>query len=333
MKSVGKLGRSNGPEASKRLHEDLKRAKHAAMRLYRKYPGVIGVGTGTKYTDGNATDNHAAIQFYVPRKLPHAERGARLPRFVYGRFKSGKINRRVRFLTDVIEVGRVRMACEAGSPISARIGLTRQNGRATFVFKNKASDDRHYYILSCAHVLGDIDAETHIPPIIDSECCPNVEPFATPVFSSSQVDQKVEYDIAIAQVTDTCPDLRDGEIAGTNAHIRSFMESDQIIPPLLVTCVLPLSNARNAVVSSAAGSVTVEYRGGVYEVDNAWLMKAERRVIEGDSGGLVYSGDKGIGVVFASAETDDGWAWFHPLGDAFDFVAQNVKRQLNCFGS
>ena len=200
---------------SRANNEDLARAKKAADRLYRKFPNVIGISTGTKFTKRSATDYHAAIQFYVRRKVAPRRKSQTLPRFVYGRFKNGKVNRRVRFMTDVIEVGRVRMVCQAGSPISASFGLTRQKGRITFAFKNKAGRAPHNYVVSCAHVLGDIDAATNIPAVIDSECCPDVEPFATTLFSSSQVDEKVEYDIAIAEVSDTCTDVADGRVAGT----------------------------------------------------------------------------------------------------------------------
>jgi hypothetical protein len=314
------------------LKREMVRAKEAATRLYRRYPNVVGIGVGTKYREGRATGNHAAIQFYVRRKRSYESKGKRLPRVVYGRFKNGRINRGVRFVTDVIEVGRVKMTCEAGSAISASIGLTRQNGRVTFAFRNKAVGDEHSYILSCAHVLGDIDGDTNIAPEIAGECCPDGKPSATIVFSSSQVDQKVEFDIAIARVSETCRDVRDGAVVGTGGRIRSFMASDVIAPPLRVACALPLSNVKRAVVSSHAGSVSVEYRGGTYEVDNAWLMKADGRVVEGDSGGLIYTGSAGVGVVFASSETDEGWAWFHVLNDAFDFVSKQVELKMECFG-
>ena len=334
MQAVVAHRRQNSPRVSSHPNnEDLARAEKAANRLYRKFPNVVGISTGTKYTKRSATDYHAAIQFYVRRKVAPRRKSHTLPRFVYGRFKNGKVNRKSAFHDGRDRGWAGELVCRAGSSISASFGLTRQKGRITFAFKNKVGRAPHNYVISCAHVLGDIDAATSIPAVIDSECCPDVEPFATTLFSSSQVGEEVEYDIAIAEVSDTCTDVADGEVAGTTARIRSFMAIAEIVPSLPVACALPLSNAKKGVVSSDAGSVTVEYRRGVYEVGNAWLMKAERRVREGDSGGLIYAGDVGIGVVFASSGTSDGWAWFHPLRDAFDFIRQNVNLKLECFGS
>jgi hypothetical protein len=317
-----------------RLSEELIRAGRAALRLYRKYPNVVGISTGTKYVKSTATDNHASIQFYVREKgFPKNRKRKALPRFVYGRFKDGKVNRKLRFKTDVIEVGRVRMVCGAGSPISSSIGLTRQNGTMAFVFKNKLGSGNNYYVVSCAHVIGTIDVHGDIPVTVESECRPGITPFAATLFSSTQHDQQVEYDIAIAQIESACLPMRDLEIVETNVAIRPFMPKNKIIPSLPVSCALPVSNAKRGVVGSYAGSVNIEYRKGTYEVENAWMVKVESRVREGDSGGLIYGGNAAIGVVFAASELDNGWAWFHPLIDAFEYVRKNVETKLKVFSS
>lgn len=314
------------------LNQELIRAGRAALRLYRRYPNVVGISTGTKYVKSTATDNHASIQFYVREKgFPKNRKRKALPRFVYGRFKDGKVNRKLRFTTDVIKVGRVRMVCGAGSPISSSIGLTRQNGTMTFVFKNKLGSGNNYYVVSCAHVIGNIDGQNDIPVVVESESRPGTTPFATTLFSSAQQDQQVQYDIAIAQINSSCLPMRDLEIVETNVSIRSFMPKSKIIPSLPVSCALPVSNAKRGVVESYAGSVSIEYRKGTYEVENAWMVRVERRVREGDSGGLIYGGNTAIGIVFAASDSDDGWAWFHPLIDAFEYVRKNVNVELKCF--
>ncbi len=316
------------------LFEELMRAGRAALRLYKKYPNVVGISTGTKYVKGAATDNHASIQFYVRKKgFPKSRKRGALPRFVYGRFKDGKVNRNLRFTTDVIEVGRVRMVCGAGSPISSSIGLTRQNGTMSFVFRNKAESDKNYYVVSCAHVIGNIDEQGDLSAVVESETRPETVPFATTLFSSAQVGLMVEYDIAIAQINSTCLPMRDLDIIGTNVDIRSFMPKNQIIPSLHVRCMLPVSNAKKGTVESYAGSVSIEYRKGTYEVENAWMVKVDRRVRVGDSGGIIYVGGAAIGVVFAASNMDDGWAWFHPLIDAFEYLRRNVTVKLKCFKS
>jgi hypothetical protein len=169
--------------------------------------------------------------------------------------------------------------------------------------------------------------------IIESDCSPGITPFATAVFSSVQNDKLVEYDIGIAEINSACLPQPDLEIVGANVSIHSFMLKDQIIPSLPVSCILSVSNAKSGVIGSHAGSVSIEYRKGTYEVENAWMVKVGRRVREGDSGGLIYHGDTAIGIVFAASESDDGWAWFHPLIDAFEYVRKNVGTELKCFSS
>ncbi len=331
--------RGKAPPKNRRLpapeigrYGELFRAKQAALRLYRNYPNVVGISTGTKYVEKTATGDHASIHFYVRKKeFPKNDSKNVLPRFVYGRFKNGRVNRKLRFTTDVIEVGRVRMVCGAGSPIASSIGLTRQNGTMTFVFKNKLGSANNYYVVSCAHVIGNIDGQSDIPVIVESECRRGTTPFAETIFSSAQQDQQVEYDIAIAQIDSACLPMRDLEIVETKVSIRSFMPKNKIVPSLPVSCALPVSNAKRGVVGSHAGSVTVEYRKGTYEVENAWMVKVDRRVREGDSGGIIYDGRTAIGVVFAASDSDDGWAWFHPLIDAFEYVRKNVNVYLKCF--
>jgi hypothetical protein len=314
------------------LSEELIRTGRAALRLYKKYPNVVGISTGTKYVKRTATDNHASIQFYVRKKgFPKSRKRKALPRFMYGRFKDGKVNRKLRFTTDVIEVGRVRIVCGAGSPISSSIGLTRQIGTMSFVFRNKAESDNNYYVVSCAHVIGNIDEQGDLSVVVESETRPGTVPFAKTLFSSVQEIQVVEYDVAIAQINSACLPMRDLEIIGTNVGIRSFMPKNQIIPPLPVRCMLPVSNAEKGTVESYAGSVSIEYRKGTYEVENAWMVKVDRRVRVGDSGGIIYVGGAAIGVVFAASDMDDGWAWFHPLIDAFEYIRKNVSVKLKCF--
>jgi hypothetical protein len=333
------MDRSRGRQKGRTLRvrkakvaEELTRIAQAALKLYRRYPNVLGVSTGTKYVKRRATDNHASVQFYVRKKGSLKTRRQRaLPRFMYGRFKDGRVNRKLRFTTDVIEVGRIRAVCGAGSPIFSSIGLTRQNGAMSFIFRNKAESDSHYYVLSCAHVIGNIDEPGDLSVLVESEMRPETVPFATTLFSGAQAGGVVQYDIAIAQVNAACLPMRDLEIAGTNAAIRSFMPQNQITPTLRVKCMLPVSHAERGTVESYGGSVDIEYRKGTYAVQNAWMAKVNKRVRVGDSGGILYADGTAIGVVFAASGSEDGWAWFHPFVDAFEYVRSNVGIDLKCF--
>ncbi len=315
-----------------KLAEELARVGRAALRCYKRYPNVLGISTGTKYVKRMATDNHASIQFYVRKKRsPKDLKKKELPKFVYGRFVNGKVNRRRKFTTDVIEVGRVKAVCGAGSPIFSSFGLTRQSGTMSFVFKNKAESDHHYYVLSCAHVIGNIDEPGDLSVVVESETRPQTVPFATTLFSAAQVEQVVQYDMAIARINADCLPIRDLEIIGTQAGIRSFMPKHQIFPSLSVSCMLPVSNAEQGTIRSYAGSVNSEYRKGIYEVQNAWMVKVNKRVRAGDSGGILYSDERAIGIIFAASDSEDGWAWFHPFVDAFEYLRRNIHFELKCF--
>lgn len=330
------LQRSRQTSASEdRLREGLSYARQAALRLYKSYPNVVGISTGTKYVEDRATEDHASIQFYVRKKgLPKNREGKALPRFVYARFKNGRVNRKVKFITDVIEVGRVGIVCRAGCPISSSIGLSRRDGAMTVVFRNKAKSDSNTYVVSCAHVIGNMDGQTDQPVVIESECPPRITPFAEMVFSPVQAHRRIEYDIAIARVHSACLPLPDLKIAGSNETLRSFMPEDRIIPSLPVRCVLPASGAESGVVGSYGGWVRIEYgKGTYYEVENAWMVKVDGRAREGDSGGLIYSGKAAVGVLFAASKLGRGWAWFHPLIGAFEYVCENVSTELKCFSS
>ncbi len=317
-----------------KLAEELARVGRAALRRYKQYPNVLGISTGTKYVKRMPTNNHASIQFYVRKKRsPEDLKKKELPKFVYGRFENGKVNRRRKFTTDVIEVGRVKAVCGAGSPIFSSFGLTRQNGTMSFVFKNKAQSDHHYYVLSCAHVIGNIDEPGDLSVVVESETRPQTVPFATTLFSAAQVEQVVQYDMAIARINSDCLPIRDLEIIGTKAGIRSFMPKHQIVPSLSVRCMLPVSNAEKGTIRSYAGSITIEYRKGIYEVQNAWMVKVNKCVRAGDSGGILYLDRRAIGIIFAASDSEDGWAWFHPFVDAFEYLRRNIHTELKCFQS
>ena len=317
-----------------RFSGGVKLALAAALRVHKRYPNVVGISSGTKFVKGVATEDHAAIHFYVRRKVSKkTSKGRMLPSFIYGRFKNGKINRKVKFKTDVIEVGRVKKTCGSGMAITGNLGLTRQKGRITLLFKNKAAGDNDFYVVSCAHVLGDIDGRSKsiVPFLQSGGCCQIETSFGETLFTATQVDSEVEFDIAIGRVDSQCLPLPDSQISEDGSVLGSFMPTDQIIPDLPVECTLPVSKAKTGIVASGRGSIMVEYRRGFYEVQNAWLIKAERRVKEGDSGGLIYKGDVAIGILFASSDSNDGWAWFHPLGDALDFIRERLSFDLVCF--
>jgi hypothetical protein len=171
-------GQISNQETAHTLDHELERARAAAERNYRSYPNVVGVAAGTKFVKRLATGSHYCIHFYVRQKPPKGRlRKAVLPRFVYGRFRNGKVNRKIKFPTDVIRVGAIRMACGSGSQIEA-LG---SRGAITLLFQNKFRADKNFCLLTCAHVVGDLMRSPALNPELNSECCPNVSPFAVVV--------------------------------------------------------------------------------------------------------------------------------------------------------
>lgn len=322
------MATSTNTESKSDIHKELSRASVAAERNYKRRRNVVGVSAGIKYTKGLATDNYSSILFYVRKKIGEKRCKKALPTFVYGRFKNGKLNRKLKFKTDVIEVGAIRMACGSGSAISGRVGLTRQNGMIAIAFTNKARAESNYYVVSCAHVLGDVDGSNNVPAVLTSQCSPSSSSFGITIFNSKQQDHSLEFDIAVARVDSACLPLPDCQIFGTTQTLRAIVLSTQISLASKVRFALPPSRARLGVISSKGGSITVDYKRGTYEVRNAWLIKADRKIRGGDSGSLVYDDDRAVGVVFASSDSNEGWAWFHPLADALNYVRQQLPFEL-----
>src|SRR5512143_1288196 len=84
----------------------LARVRDAAERIYLKRPGVVGISAGTKFRDGQPTED-LCIQFFVVQKVRGLPAKKALPAFLCGRSEGGGVDRSVRIKTDVIEAGVV----------------------------------------------------------------------------------------------------------------------------------------------------------------------------------------------------------------------------------
>ena len=310
-----------------RVRKQMERVRAAAHRRWRRHPNVVGVAIGTKYERDRASALHHSVQFFVVRKWKEGKdgrarrrRAGRLPRFVHGRFADGRVDRRRRYPTDVIEVGRVRFACESG----VKLRMPGEEGTITLLFRNHASEaSGRTYLVSCAHVLGDpIDPTTG--GSLRSPCCPGAV-LAKHVIHAGPTRRRIEFDIGLAEVSAACAGRVRTAVAGQ--PLRGFFPRHAIQPTLPVECSLPVSQVPTAVVASYAGTVRVRLDGRPYDVGNAFLMRAA--VQPGDSGGLVHRGDRALGIVFGRSSL--GWAWFHSLDAAFEFLQGLSPDPIECF--
>jgi hypothetical protein len=296
-----------------------------AKRRYLRLPNVVGIGIGTKYVHRNATDEHLSIQFFVARKMPRRKVsvGHRLPSYLYGRSADGSIDRSYRVITDVIEVGKVRATCGSGSPIES-LG---QIGAITLLFRNKKRPSESF-LLSCAHVAGDLISQIPVSNELHSDCRRRQRPFARTVLAATAENGELSYDIALGRLESSLPANEDLRVeTRPPTRLSRFLPREEITAPLLCNCAFPVSNVPTAAIVSFAGQVRVEYPIGELVVRDAFVLGAS--ISGGDSGGLVFVDDAAVGIVFASSP--DGFAWFHPLGPAFNFLAQLHGKPLSCF--
>jgi hypothetical protein len=310
--------------------EELTRAADAAAHRYHRYPHVVGVAAGTKYVNGAPLDR-LCVQFFVTRKMsgvsPH------LPGFVFARRRDGRLDRTRRLPTDVIEVGHPELACSAGSAIEG-VG---SRGTLTLLFRNRRRNEPgSYYLLTCAHVAGDLANSPPTQRDLTSPTHAEVGCFAEVVRSGTRCGNTIEYDVALAKLTTDAvaaigtPALerREGRVADSDTRLRRFLPAGEIRPPLGVDCRCAESGARSGRVRSFPGSVLVCIGGRDLWVRNACLIDVP--VQAGDSGGLVYSGDSAVGIVFA--RSPQGLGWFHPLESAVAFLESIEPRfALRCF--
>jgi hypothetical protein len=294
----------------------LLRARDAAERNYGRHPHVLGVSAGRKFRRGRATQETHCIQFFVTRKVrePQAIR-RRLPRFVYGRRADGSPLRSLRIPTDVIAVGRIEPACSAGSPVS---GLGEAGGM-TLLFRNRnESSPGAFLALTCAHVVGDLSASRPLDPYVSSACCPQVNPFGEVVAGTLREAALVRYDIAAIRLSERaqadCP-LQDRRTR-LGTRLNGFYPPHEIRPGTFVSCDFPISNVPSASVESFPGSVRMRVGSRLCTIQNAFLLRAPVR--KGDSGGLLFQGDRAVGILFGRSPR--GWGWFHALRDAVEHL-------------
>jgi hypothetical protein len=321
---MGRSQKSLSPSTATPPLGMLKRALKAAQYKFMKNPNIVGVGVGTKLKRGKATREHNSIQFFVVRKRSLSSiTGPVLPKFVYGRRPNGQVDRRYRIPTDVIKVGRIRATCGAGSAIET-LG---KEGAIALLFTNKAAAGGSF-LVSCAHVLSDLRVSVPVVDELFSNCRPAQQPFARTVASATAKNGVLQFDVALGQLVAALPPSEDLVVETAPVrHLERFFPSEEIKAPLLCDCALPASNIPSASVMSFSGAAQVSYPQGDFVVKNAYVIAASVR--PGDSGGLLFVENSALGIVFA--RSDEGFAWFHALEPAIDYLEQRYGAPLQCF--
>ena len=309
-------------------HHKLVAAKRFAFKQYGKYPNVIGVGIGTKFkrmsrhrNSAERLANTTCIQFFVSRKKRTVSQHHKLPRFVYGRFADGRVNFREKIPTDVIELGKIRAACTAGSQLDSNT----EHGLITLIFKNKADLVEPLFLISCAHVAGDI----HIsPPAYDeltSDCFP-ANPFAHTIANTTAIQDEIMYDIALAGISASAPPIQELTIRGADYSLTGFLPVESIQQGMWVDAVLRNVNSRGNV-DALHATASIQYGPQVFQVHNLFGVNVTAQ--KGDSGGLVHQNGDAVGIVVAASPA--GWLWFQPLKPAFEYLQTISPINISVF--
>jgi hypothetical protein len=306
-------------------YPELRRAGDAARKRYRGHRNVLDVGVGLKFEAGAPVADQLCIQFCVSRKT-RARGRSRLPRFVYARRRDGSVDRRRRVPTDVVVVKAPRFACAAGS----RLDAPGEFGTETLLFRN--ASDGLYYLVTCAHVAGDLHQSPPADPRLDCACCPGTQ-FATTVLNSVHEGGIVQWDVALARLEPACTPQPVLRIEGSPGSLRRLRPQVEIVPGAWVECATARSGVFPARVASDARAFHLILDGTEYLVRNLLLMQAQPA--PGDSGGLVHVDDEAVGILVGVAGDDapgsQGWGLFQPLEGALDHLAEHCGFPLSVF--
>lgn len=303
----------------------IKRVVSSAEQNYGAYPEVCAVSLGAKYSSGERLSNVEAVQFFVTEKKDKSSLKKQLPRHVYKRTQVGELVRSVRILTDVIELRNLELCCFAGDEVASVGGST---GSVTLIFENKTSDNRKF-IVTCSHVAGDLTVSPAPGELRGGESVPGGCLFTAHVLANTVAKGgHVEFDIGIGEIK-SATGFTDLGVGNEMVRFAGFARPDDLARDNVVDCLSQISAAGTAmVVSELASFRQVKTPLGSHVTIHNLI--ACRGVAElGDSGGIVYLGDRAVGMIVARA--DDDWMFIHPLQEAISHLGSISGLELVCF--
>jgi hypothetical protein len=309
-----------------RVLEFMALARRHAQRRYGGDPNVLGVFIGPKIRRGQAGE--LSIQFAVRRKGERWCRGRRrLPGFVLGRRRDGSVDRRRRVPTDVLETGCFRAACGSGTAIEG----PGSRGSIALLFRDKARRGGSFFPVTCAHVAAAMQGGAPPEARLEAECggagtgtLPRIQ--ARLVAAAAPAGGRLEFDIALARVEGPSPPLRDLEVPAARVRLHGFSE-DAAFGPVEVASAT--GSIQGGEVISGRGEIPIAFREGVFRLGNLWMLRGVR-VAGGDSGGLVYRGDRALGILVGRSSA--GFGLFHLLQDSIaHLLDRNPTISLKIF--
>jgi hypothetical protein len=232
------------------------------------------------------------------------------------------VDHRLKFRTDVIEVGQPELACGGGAPLAAGF----EDGSITLIFRNRAqSGSDAWYLLTCAHVASDLVDSPPSEPSLQGPSCVAVESFAQTLKNSLPDRKRLDYDIALARITAEARNelgadglaALDGRVSDDGARLTGYLDPAEIRPALEIGCQSGVSGASEGRLSWGPGRVDVRLDGSWLHLDDVYMTDIAAQ--PGDSGGIVFSQDQAVGVLFA--RSDAGRAWLQPLEPAVQHLA------------
>ena len=297
----------------------------AAQSNYGSMPNVCGVSFGSKFSDGQKVANGDALQFFVTKKEALTDLKRSLPAFVFRRSADGTVDRSEKIRTDVIELQNLELCCRAGYEINQ----SPYSGSVALMFRDKAGTD-DVYALTCAHVVGDLTEPNGMGGdfVGGNTSCQFT---AEVVWASVLQDDTLDYDIALTkadiyngEATDLMVEGSDTPMTG-HADLTGTTMGSQFVAQSMKSGRQELSVESEA---STIGEIDTQ-DGTKISISN--LISCRGTAEKGDSGGLVFSNDQIAGIIVA--KSDNGWILVHSLKDAFDYLQNELGRQIDIFGT
>lgn len=310
--------------------KELEEVVKAAILRYGKYPNVMGISAGLKLKDGENT-GQVGIHFFVTKKLANNElqekKLLKLPKFVYGRSESGKINRKKRIITDVIEIGEAEFTCFSGKVLEVR----GKQGTITLFFRNKAVSGEKYYVITCAHVVGNFSVPPEDNLYIKSG---GINKYAKVLKNSDHQGSIILFDIALAELTNEALERlgndayqNDCKIIERDLVLQGFMDRNQIRHGISVEWQSGISGYKQGQILTSGGGpgYTIIYFNNVpYKVHNLFLINKTSG--GGDSGGIVFKDGLAVGIMVAKVKNG---TLFQPIQDALEYLNHRIYPYMD----
>jgi hypothetical protein len=279
--------------------------KRQRLRRSRRWPSIsawetkgsniVGIGFGTKEVKGAGVGSGPALRIYVRRKLPKGKVRAadRIPETING------------LATDVIEVGTFKSAARPAEGGAAGHNPNSRCGTLGCLVRGNSAVNR--YILSCFHVLGQINSPVELDSVV--EPCGGSKIAELWSWMNFQPAGNV-VDCAIARLmnpTDFLPNLHG--IGRQNPSPMDAFEHQSVKksggnPPYVTL----------GVVSDVSADFPVNYPQGTFGFVNQILVRGVGGAFGfgGDSGALVVDAAtlRAVGLLFA---VDDSLGLVNPI--------------------